>query len=280
MESLENVEKPPAEKHEEDNAKEASERDQQHSLDEFDEMDEQHHAFDSAIPDRPDDSTRDSSEMYDPSSSDDGGGRAGLDPNHSAQWVPYSINPSLNLSKSKKRRRRQKRKQEALKNMDSLGKLLSGKQSKQDQKYISTYDLGNQQAGSSRQPNLNESGVWGGNMDKPSRPIENCADDRSFAATMNSTKFGEDFDTNDLSQLREGSDVAESMVEEMETLEKQGAPKDDDNSKPSPVKDQEQEQLDDSHSSNSTGARKTRRRTKKNPTRKEKKLYDPTLTGD
>ena len=103
----------------------------------------------------------DSSGSVEPASTDYSG-KAGLDPDWSSEWVPYSINPELNESKSKKRRRRQKIKGENRRKQDSLGKLLSGRQSKEEEELISTYDHGNSRYKTNQQ--LNTSGITGGNI--------------------------------------------------------------------------------------------------------------------
>ena len=223
-------------------------------------------AFDNAIP-SPNVSTPDSSGSYEPLSTSDEGGRAGLDPNHSEQWVPSVIYPGDNLSKSKKRRRRQKKKEELLKQNDSLGKLLSGKQSKEDEEQISTLDPGNS---SNISNNLNESGIIGGNLFQNKRKrVQQCRDKNSFSATLNSTKFGDDFDDesteDDHSILREGSpdidleqeDIVEEKEDDVDDMEEENLK--------SPEADRTN--ANDSLSSNSTGAKRRRKRTKKPKTK-------------
>ena len=212
-------------------------------------------------------STPDTSGSYDPLSTNDEGGRAGLDPDHSSMWVPESIIAGANLSRSKKRRRRQKKKQERNKNQDSLGKLLEGKQTKEDEELISTYDFGNHAENKSNNHNI--SGVQGGNLLQKRRKITNCNKEDDFVATLNSTKYGADFDCDTVdsqshSVLREGSEKEESIKEDVidpddgdepelsnETLE--------DNIEIAEDKD------DRNSSNNSTGTKRKRKRNKKAP---------------
>ena len=215
-----------------------------------------HEAFDKCIP-SPDVHTSDS---YEPPNTSDEGGRAGLDPNHSEMWVPSVIYPEGNLSKSKKRRRRQKKREEFLKNQDSLGKLLRGEQTPEEAEKISTYDMGN--CSNTLESSMNESGIIGGNLLQNKRKkISNCSNKKNFAATLNSTKFGGDFE-DDHSDLREGSpekDIeddfninADDEVHQKDTV---------DESIRSPVMDKSAD--NDSLSSNSNGAKRKRKRTKK-----------------
>ena len=159
----------------------------------------------------------DTSGSYDPPVDRDEGGRAGLDPDHSSQWVPEFIDPSINVSKSKKRRRRQQKKKEQLQSQDSLSKLLHGKQTKEEEERISTYDLGNQ-----RQVNqeLNTSGIHGGNLEqKRQKLVRDCDKETDFAATMNSTRYGPDFDhdsTDSHSILRGDSEDGKLRHEDLE----------------------------------------------------------------
>ena len=247
------------------NEKEIIEREKLRMKELLAESDAFQEAFDKAVP-SPNMSNHDSS-GYDPFSTSDEGGRAGLDPNHSEQWVPSVIYPGNNLSKSKKRRRRQKKKEELLKQHDSLGKLLNGTQTKEDAERISTLDPGNS---SHSGANLNESGIFGGNLLQNKRKrVQQCRDRSSFTATLNSTKFGDDFneddDNDDRSVLREGSpdidinqeDLEEEKDEDLDDMEEEH-PK-------SPILDRTN--LNDSLSSNSTGAKRRRKRTKKTKTK-------------
>ena len=125
------------------------------------EHDEMYKLEDERLAGLPDKSLDESTMSHNPQSHDDDqGGRAGLDPDHSSMWVPQYID--ANMSRSKKRRRRQKNKQEKKRNEGSLGRLLGGKQTKEDEEEISTYDYENSKI--KRRHSLNTSGVQGGNM--------------------------------------------------------------------------------------------------------------------
>ena len=208
----------------------------------------------------PDISTSDGSTSYDPMSSYDEGGRAGLDPDHSSEWVPYILDPKKSLSKAKKRRRRYQKKNDLSKQHDSLGKLLRGNQTKEDEEKISTFDLGNARRGG-RGDNLDTSGIQGGNLFPKKKEIKTCDNRKSFGATasLNSTQFGEDFD-NDQSMLREGSDVNNDIEDEIDEA-CLDAPKE---ASKDEYEDPEKEPVrDDSLSSNSTGTKRKRKRNKK-----------------
>ena len=160
----------------------------------------------------------DTSESYD----EGGDGRAGLDPDHSSLWGPEVIDTSVNLSKSKKRRRRHQKKREQLQNQDSLSKLLHGKQTREDEERISTYDLGNQRNIQGGQ-DLNTSGIRSGNLDqKRQKFLKACDKEVDFVATLNSTRYGPDFDqdsSDSRSILRGNSDEEKLMQENLEVQE-------------------------------------------------------------
>ena len=199
----------------------------------------------------------DADDSYAAPSSPDLRGKAGLDCDYENEWVPSSINPDLNLSKSKKRRRRQKKKEELLKQQDSLGKLLRGEQTEEDAERISTFDLGNQRRGS----NLDDS-VIDGNLTKKKRPISHRLDSSTFTATLNSTRHGPDFDDDSVSILRGQSDQDEAIEDDVDPQSVDKHPElDDDATKVNDDKKDLPEE--DSLSSNSTGTKRKRKRNKK-----------------
>ena len=253
----------------EEDIKKTLERERLYMEEVMKQTDEQHAAYDQAYKrSHPDpSSSSDESHTYSLTHSPDVRGQAGLDPNVSAEWVPSFIDPELNLSKSKKRRRRQQKKKEALKDQDNLGKLLSGRQTKEDEEYISTFDLGNQARRHNPDEVLNRSGVFGGNLQqKKKKIIQDCDDEKAFAATMNSTRYGPDFDDSD-SQLREGSGHEEVFEEEAFEKNESGNSVQDE---PKPNEEDKVDGGDDSISSNSTGARRKQRRNKKTANKQTK----------
>ena len=236
---------------------------------EQDQMDEQHQAWEECIRNcqrHYETSELESSSSTSPPHSYYSGGMAGLDPNHSAEWVPSSINP--NMSKSKKRRKRQQKNKEALKKHDSLGKLLSGTQSKSDEDYISTFDLGNQNRGKKKaklQVQIGESDVLSGNLHPADpKPIRDYNDRNTFTATLNSTKHGHDFDSDEPDELlRGGSDREEEMIQD-DYANRQPEEEADDREEMSRAKEfPKDDYKDGSNSSNSTGAKRKRKRNKK-----------------
>ena len=239
--------------------------------------DEQHAAFDQAYKRaRPDpDTSSDESHTYSLPHSPNEQGQAGLDPNISAEWVPSFIDPELNLSKSKKRRRRQQKKKEALKSQDNLSKLLSGRQTKEEAEFISTFDLGNQVHRRGAVDALNKSGVYSGNLEQErDKKVQDCEDERTFAATMNSTRYGPDFDDSE-SVLREGSEQEEMLKDDaLDRNESENSAKDD----PKHGEDK-MEDGDESVSSNSTGARRKRKRNKKTSTKQTKSVPQAGVAG-
>lgn len=229
-----------------------------------DESDSQHKAFDDCLAKCTPHQHSDSSSSYGPHSPPYQGGMAGLDPNHDEEWVPSVIYPDMNLSKSKKRRKRQKKRQELMRSQDSLGKLLSGTQTKEDADHISTFDLGNEEA--RKRSRLDESDIVSGNLAARKLDVSDCNNQRSFTATLNSTRYGADFeDSEDThSFLRDGSDREECIQDDLEDMKtkNQDPPAEnmeDDNN----CKEGKEENQDDSLSSNSTGAKRKRKRTKK-----------------
>ena len=239
-------------------------------------MDDQHAAFDRCekFCQRGRNVTPDSSDSYDPPNSTYSGGLAGLDPDHSAQWVPSYID--VNDSKSKKRRRRQKKKKELQRQQDSLGKLLRGEQSKEDADYISTLDLENQRLERKKARLQKDSEILGGNLQQSRGRVQDIQGKDDFTATLNSTKHGQDFD--DLESLREGSDKEELVPDEnIEAQDRQ----DDDNADDEHGKDElsKEDPNDDSLSSNSTGTRRKRKRNKKNIATKQTKPVPPVTGG-
>ena len=201
------------------------------------------------------------------------GGMAGLDPHHSAEWVPSFID--VNESKSKKRRRRHKQTLSKAKNSDSLGKLLSGKQSKADEELISTFDIGNQIYQRKRSKIQEDTEILGGNLGASGGGhVQDCQDHGSFAATLNSTKHGPDFGWDDDSEmLREGSENDNDMIQEdsVENVLEDAVPAGDDKEDPKDANE------NDSLSSNSTGTKRKRKRNKK--TKPTKPDPAPEATG-
>ena len=216
----------------------------------------------------PDNSSNGSTFSCDTQSDADEGGRAGLDPDHSSLWVPQYIDGDANLSKSQKRRRRQKKKQDKLKKEDSLGKLLGGKQTKDDEEHISTYDYGNSRHRSSH--SLDTSGVESGNLfQKKRKVVKDCPKEEEFAASLNSTIYGEDFShdtTESHSVLRDGSEKEDDIEEDFEDV---GDPEDVEVSNEDVEENMETTENkpapDNDSSSNSTGAKRKRKRNKKLP---------------
>ena len=87
----------------------------------------------------------------------------------------------------KKRRKRHQKTRERLQKQDSLGKLLDGKLTKEDEDCISTYALGNVLRRGASGTDLNTSGIQGGNLDQKRRKkVKDCDEERDFAATLNS----------------------------------------------------------------------------------------------
>ena len=217
-----------------------------------------------------------SSTSYDPMSTEDEGGRAGLDPDHSAMWGPEYIDVDVNSSKSKKRRRRQKATKEKLKKNDSLGRLLDGKQTKEEEQLISTYDYGNLKE--SKKRNLNTSGFQGGNLFQKNRTeVKDCGEEDDFVASLNSTQHGDDFtsdDSNSHSMLREGSEKEESMKDDVKDKEEPDVlDMSNEGIEDNMGKEEDKNEQDNDSSSNSTGAKRKRKRGKKNP---NKTGHDPT----
>ena len=205
------------------------------------------------------------------------GGMAGLDPHHSAEWVPSFID--VNVSKSKKRRRRHKQTQSKNKNHDSLGKLLSGKQTKDDEEFISTFDIGNQNHELKKAKLQEDTEILGGNLGASGRgQVQDCQDHGSFAATLNSTKHGPDFDFDDEPEsLREGSEIEDDLLQD----DSAGNAQDNEASKQQ-GKDEEppkDDNMDDSLSSNSTGTKRKRKRNKKTTSKPLKADPAPENTG-
>ena len=210
-----------------------------------------------------------SSSSYGPPSSPDERGKAGLDPDYSSEWVPYMIDPEKNLSKSKKRRRRQKRRQEELKKRDSLGKLLAGKQTKEDEESISTYDHGSRN--STRVQDHDGSGICEGALLNNQRHVEDPMDEEEeFSASLNSTQYGQDFDSHSFLRGEPEKDVP--LQEDFEDIDAADASKiphdnpDDTINEPTTQKDAG----NDSHSSNSTSGKRRRRRQRKIAEKKQK----------
>ena len=237
------------------------------------EMDRQHAAFDHCRDHcrRPQNGPADSDSLDSYGSPNSyQGGMAGLDPDHSAEWVPSYID--MNESKSKKRRRRQKKKQELLKQHDSLGKLMRGEQSKEDAERISTLDLGNQRYEKKKARLQTESEILSGNLlQKTQGQVHDCQErgQINFSSTFNSTQYGQDFD--DMESLRDESGGDEPLVDE--DLEVDGDRKGDETAK--------EDNADDSLSSNSTGTKRKRKRNnkKKNPTNKQAKSTQQGAAG-
>ena len=225
------------------------------------------------------DKSSNSSVVYDQDTEDEGG-RAGLDPDHSAMWVPHFIDTEANMSKSKRRRKRQKARQERIRNNDNLGRLLGGRQTKEDEDRISTYDYENER--NKERHSLNTSGVQGGNLlQKKRKAVPECEDDEDFRATLNSTKYGADFDQDDPdmedhSFLREGSDSEElrpdiTEPEDVEDIEASNEGADED-------VEHEDDKKETNSSNNSTGAKK--RRLRKKRTAQQLKSDPPPLTHE
>ena len=249
--------------------KEAIERDS--------DIDEQHKAWDDCIQRCQKHKERwdDSSDSCNQSDIHYEGGMAGLDPDHSSEWVPSSIN----VSKSKKRRRRQKNLQEQKKKRDSLGKLLRGEQSKEDEELISTYDSGNKNSEKKKKKGDKDQEVLSGNLHKPKRGIvHDWSEQDSFAATLNSTRYGPDFDNDDDPEiLREGSGQEEDAKAEDSPA---NCDEQDDFIPDDIVEDHSKEEAhDDSLSSNSTGAKRKRKRNKKSAPKQPKIDQFTTTTG-
>ena len=221
-------------------------------------------------------SSSDSYESHDPFSTADEGGRAGLDLDHESQWVPSFIDTDSNLSNSKKRRRRRKRQAKLRAEQDSLGKLLSGTQTKEDEEAISTFDLGNHrrdQAGLNEH-DPNSSMIHGGNIVKKRRALVDYEEGFSGAATLNSTKYGTDFE--EQSQLRDGSGQEELLQDEEVKADEPDAPNEDMETNMEDKK--EEEKMDNNSSNNSNGAKRKRTRNKKN-TQKQPKPEQGTQQG-
>ena len=210
-----------------------------------------------------------SSSSYEIPSSPDERGKAGLDTDYSSEWVPYVIDPERNMSKSKKRRRRQKRRQDMLKKRDSLGKLLAGKQTKEDEESISTYDHGNKD--SSRVQDHDESGICDGALLNKKRHVADPGEDEGdFSASLNSTHYGQDFDSHSFLRGEPEKDVPlQDDLEDVDAGEMSKVAHDNlevTTNNPDVQKEVENE----SHSSNSTGGKRRRRRQKKNAEKKQK----------
>ena len=211
----------------------------------------------------------DTSGSFDPPEDRDEGGRAGLDPDHSSLWGPEFINTSVNLSKSKKRRRRQQKNKDKLQGQDSLSKLLHGKQTKEEEERISTYDLGNQRSGQDGK-DLDTSGIYSGNLEqKRQKTIKECNKEKDFVATLNSTRYGPDFDqdsTNSHSFLRGDSEDGKLRQEDLEAhkdVDDGEAEASNEGINDNPEADDEKNEQDKESSNNSTNGKRKRKRGKK-----------------
>ena len=221
-----------------------------------DAMDSQHKAWDQCVKhcQRTKNNSDTSSDSYDTHCTSYSGGMAGLDPDHSAEWVPSSIN----VSKSKKRRRRTKKQLDQRRKQDSLGKLLSGKQTKEDEEQISTFDIGNANRG--KKVKLQSDPHLRGNLHTSGQGlVQDCEGQSSFAATFNSTKHGPDFE-DDLESLRGDSGKEEVDMHCDDSIPKPTEHEED-------IADDNPEEgersKEDSLSGNSTGTKRKRKRNKK-----------------
>ena len=212
-------------------------------------------------------SDSDSCSSYDQRSSPYEGGMAGLDPDHSNEWVPSVID--LNMSRSKKRRRRHKKNQENRKKKDNLSKLLSGEQTKEDIEYISTLDIGNQHHDKKKARIQPEMEILSGNINRRQGEVQDCSD-RSFTATFNSTKHGPDFD--DVESLREGSED-EEILQDDEAREGSLSKEGDDIAEEAP------EMESHPNTSNINGAKRKRNRNRKQDTTKQPNAGPSTASG-
>ena len=229
----------------------------------------------------------DTSSFSSPPSTPDERGKAGLDTDYSSEWVPYVIDPEKNLSKSKKRRRRQKRIQERALKKDSLGKLLSGQQTRDDEEMISTYDHGNKIRECGQDQDLDDSSISGSISQGKHCYIED-PEDESFEASANSTRHGQDFDSHSILRDNTGDDqLVNEDIEDMDVIP-EGDREIEDNLKATPPNAGDKKTTpNDSHSSNSTGGKKNstggkkkRRRQKKNADKKKQDAPDGhTLTN-
>lgn len=227
---------------------------------------DQHEAFDHCLKhcQNHDMSARDSSDSCDPQSSQYSGGMAGLDPDHSSEWVPSFIDPDM--SKSKKRRRRYKLKREGIKKNDSLGKLLSGQQTKEEAEQISTFDLGNQRHSEKKAKMIEEKEILSGNLiQRGQGSIQDLGEDQG-AATFNSTMMGSDFGDADI--LRDDSKEEEQLKDDdiNDKKSKEGTDS---------IDEVAEDLSKESVSSNSTGTKRKRKRSKKNVQIKQSKTEAP-----